>query len=128
MQTPKILETANTRCLIIDVDGPVVADVEGGRRLIEEAMGERAQVIIVPAARLDAAFFQLRSGLAGEILQKAANYGFKFAVIGDISAQVAASEALRDFVVESNRRRSIFFCDDLAALEERLTALQPPSA
>ena len=120
--TPAILEIANHRCLIVDTAGPIVADIEGGSRLIEEAMGERAQVIVVPAARLDDAFFQLRTRLAGEILQKAANYGFKFAVIGDISAYVAASEALRDFVVESNRRPSIFFYPNIAALEEKLTA------
>jgi hypothetical protein len=56
-------------------------------------------------------------------VQKALNYGFKFAVIGDISAHVAASDDLRDFVVEPNRGSEISFLSDLAALAKGLTAL-----
>jgi hypothetical protein len=59
-------------------------------------------------------------------LQKAANYRLKFAVLGDVSAHVCASDALRDFVVECNRGRSIFFVADLPALAERLAALNAP--
>jgi hypothetical protein len=53
------------------------------------------------------------------------NYGFQFAVVGDVSAHVAASEALRDFVVECNRGREIFFVADLKELGERLAASKP---
>jgi hypothetical protein len=119
----QVLDVAGQRCLLADESGPVVRDADGGRILIEEALSERARIIAVPAARLDTSFFQLRSGLAGEVLQKAANYRLKFAVIGDISAHVAASDALRDFVVECNRGDSIFFIPDLQALRESLVAL-----
>jgi Domain of unknown function (DUF4180) len=121
--TATLLEIEGQRCLVADADGPLVADAEGASRLIEDAMGHRASVIVVPVSRLDASFFQLRSGLAGEVLQKALNYGFKFAVVGDIAAHVAASDALRDFVVESNRGHDILFTPDMAALAERLAAL-----
>jgi hypothetical protein len=121
--TATLLEIEGQRCLVADADGPLVADAEGASRLIEDAMGHRASVIVVPVSRLEASFFQLRSGLAGEVLQKAVNYGFKFAVVGDISAHVAASDALRDFVIASNRGRSIFFLPDLPVLGERLAAL-----
>jgi Domain of unknown function (DUF4180) len=122
------LRDIGQRCLVADADGPIVRDAEGARDLIEEAMSHRASVIVVPVSRLDPAFFQLRSGLAGEVLQKAVNYRLKFAVVGDISAHVAASDALRDFVVESNGGRSIFFTPDLPALAERLAALPAPPA
>lgn len=121
--TGRLAEIAGEPCFVADADGPVVRDAEGARKLIEDAMNHRASVIVAPVSRLDAAFFDLRSGLAGEVLQKALNYRFKFAVIGDISAQVAASDALRDFVIESNRGESIFFLPDLVALGERLGAL-----
>jgi len=125
--TAQLLEIGRERCFVAAADGPAVRDAESARSLIEEAMSHRASVIAVPISRLDPAFFQLRSGLAGEVLQKAVNYGFKFAVIGDISAHVAASDALRDFVIESNRGRSIFFVPDLSALAERLAALRARS-
>jgi Domain of unknown function (DUF4180) len=121
--TARMVEIEGQRCLVADADDPIVGDAEGARRLIEDAMGHRAAVIVVPVSRLDASFFQLRSGLAGEVLQKASNYGFKFAVVGDISAHVAASDALRDFVIELNRGRDILFATDMDALTERLAAL-----
>ncbi|MBI5284501.1 MAG: DUF4180 domain-containing protein [Chloroflexi bacterium] len=121
--TARLLDIAHQRCLVIDDDGPIVRDAEGARELIEEAMAGWATVIVVPAGRLDAEFFQLRSGFAGELLQKAANYGFKFAVVGDVSRYVAASDAFRDFVIESNRGRSIFFSANLQAFAEHLAAL-----
>ncbi len=123
--TARLLEIERQRCLVADADGPLVCDAEGARVLIEEAMNHGASVIVVPVARLDAAFFQLRSGLAGDVLQKASNYGFKFAIVGDTSAQVAESDALRDFVIESDRGRSIFFVPDMPALAARLAALHP---
>ncbi|HEY8173113.1 MAG TPA: DUF4180 domain-containing protein [Dehalococcoidia bacterium] len=121
----QLVEIGGERCLVVGNAAAVLRDVRGATDLIGEAMSERATMIVMPATKLDDAFFQLRSGLAGEVLQKAANYRLKFAVIGDISAHVAASEALRDFVVESNRGNGIFFVEDMAALEERLSALPP---
>lgn len=52
-------------------------------------------------------FFVLRTGLAGEALQKLINYHFKLAIIGDFSQ--VASKALRDFIRESNRGKNVCF-------------------
>ncbi|HWT91355.1 MAG TPA: DUF4180 domain-containing protein [Solirubrobacteraceae bacterium] len=79
-----------------------------------------AEWIAVPAARLDPAFFDLRTGVAGEIVQKFVNYQARLAVVGDISGRVAASDALRDFVRESNRGRHVWFVADAEELAARL--------
>lgn len=52
-------------------------------------------------------FFNLSSGLAGQILQKFVNYHIKFAIIGDFSKYT--SKALKDFMYECNNGKSIFF-------------------
>lgn len=52
-------------------------------------------------------FFVLRTGLAGEALQKLINYHFKLAIVGDFSQ--ITSKALRDFIRESNRGDNVFF-------------------
>lgn len=52
-------------------------------------------------------FFNLSSGLAGEILQKFVNYNIKFAIVGDFSKY--SSKALKDFIYECNSGKSIFF-------------------
>ncbi len=64
-------------------------------------------------------FFDLRTGLAGEVLQKFVNYRCKFAVIGDFSAY--PSTALRDFIRECNRGSHIFFVPGEAAAVEKLS-------
>ena len=117
----QVREIAGERVLVLDDAFPIVRDASAARDLVEAALNAEATLIAVPASRLDAEFFRLRSGIAGEILQKAANYRLKVAVVGDISAHVAASDALRDFVVECNRGREIFFVDGITALEQRLS-------
>lgn len=52
-------------------------------------------------------FFVLRTGLAGEALQKLINYHFKLAIVGDFSQ--ITSKALRDFIRESNRGKNVCF-------------------
>ena len=52
-------------------------------------------------------FFDLRTKIAGEILQKIINYKMKLAIIGDFSKY--KSKSLRDFIYECNSGRDIFF-------------------
>lgn len=74
----------------------------------------------MPVYQFAPEFFALRTRVAGLFIQKLINYGQRLAIVGDISAQVAESAALRDFVTESNRGRHVWFVADLTALERRL--------
>lgn len=58
-------------------------------------------------------FFDLKTGLAGEILQKFSNYRMKLAIIGDFSE--INSKSLRDFIRESNQKGTINFVNSLDA-------------
>jgi Domain of unknown function (DUF4180) len=78
--------------------------------------------VALPAGRLDDRFYDLRTGLAGEVLQKFVNYRVRLVVLGDISAHTAASDALRDLVRESNRGDHIWFVTDLDELDTRFAA------
>lgn len=60
--------------------------------------------------------------MAGDFVQKFANYRQGLAVVGDISQALTESSALRDFVRESNRGRHVWFVADEADLERRLSA------
>lgn len=90
--------------------------------LIGEALGAGVAWVAIPAARLGDEFFRLRTGVAGDVIQKFVTYGRHVAILGDISPYVAASEALRDFVIESNRGAHVWFVRDLAELELRMTS------
>ncbi|MNH98256.1 hypothetical protein D3C87_881140 [compost metagenome] len=52
-------------------------------------------------------FFDLKTRLAGEILQKFVNYQTKIAIVGDFSTY--SSKSLRDFIYECNNGTDIFF-------------------
>ena len=88
--------------------------------IIGATWGQEIDWIALPVERLADDFFRLSSGLAGAVLQKFTNYSHRVAIVGDISARVAGSEALAAFVRESNRGRSVWFVADEAELAARL--------
>jgi hypothetical protein len=114
-----VIERRGVPVLVCDDAGPPIASGQDAVDVIATALG-RADVVAVPVGRLDERFFELRTGLAGEVLQRFVNYRLRLAVIGDISPYVAASTALRDLVFESNRGRHAWFVADLDDLDARL--------
>ena len=102
--------------------GACLADDRELSGLIGDLFSAGAQVVVVPLARLGLDFLRLSTGVAGRVLQKLVNYRFQIAVVGDVTAAAAASAPLRDFIGESNRGQTVWFVDDLAALEARLSA------
>jgi hypothetical protein len=102
-------------------DGPTFSRPQEVVALIGEAISENAGLVAIPASRLDSAFFQLRTGFAGEVLQKFTNHRLRLAILGDISEFVRASNALRDLVRESNRGDMVWFLISRDELDERLS-------
>jgi hypothetical protein len=78
-----------------------------------------ADSIILQENHLDPRFFDLKTGLAGEVLQKFSNYNQRLAVIGDFSKY--KSKSLQDLIRECNRGNRIFFSGDLEAALSWLT-------
>lgn len=108
--------------LVWPEEGSPLAHDRDASDIVGAAFSERAKVVAIPAVRLSPAFLDLKTRLAGEVLQKFVNYGLRVAIVGDVSAAAAQSDALRDFVRESNRGRHVWFVADLAELEARLAA------
>ena len=114
-----LTERRGVPVLVCADDGPPIAGPQDALDVIGAAFS-RADVVAVPARRFDPRFFALRTGVAGEIMQKFVNYRMRLAVVGDISAHVAASTALRDLVTESNRGEHVWFVADLDELDTHL--------
>ncbi|WP_426452097.1 DUF4180 domain-containing protein [Paenibacillus sp. S-38] len=98
--------------------GESVAVVSGSEILIEDvqsALDLMATVryetdcdrMVIPKSLVSESFFDLKTRLAGEILQKFVNYRVKAAIVGDFSGYT--SRSLRDFIYESNNGSDIFF-------------------
>jgi hypothetical protein len=103
-------------------EGPPLRTERDAVRVMEQARSEQAQFIVIPAKRLDPDFFELRTGVAGTMLQKFVTYRFRVAILGDFSELAAKSESLRAFIVEQNRGGAIWFLANLGELETRLAS------
>ncbi|MGD9484136.1 DUF4180 domain-containing protein [Streptomyces sp. TRM70308] len=93
--------------------------------LIGDAGYQGAEWVVVPVERLDAAFFRLRTRVAGDVVQKFVTYRMGLVVLGDISRHTRDSPALRDFVRECDRGGHTWFVTDAAELRDRLARRGP---
>lgn len=81
-----------------------------------------SNLIIVNKSEVSEAFFDLKTRLAGEVLQKFINYQTKIAIIGDYSGYT--SKSLKDFIYESSNGNDIFFVQDVEQAIEKLSSLK----
>ena len=104
---------------IIESDGIVIGGVQDALDVMASAnYNEDSQKLLIRKENIAEAFFDLRTKLAGEILQKYTNYRVKLAVVGDFSGY--DSKSLRDFMYECNQGKQFFFAADQAAALEAL--------
>jgi hypothetical protein len=118
--TLAIETVGKTTVAIYPPDAPVLASEAGSLDVIGALYGSGADLVVFAIEQLAPAFFDLRTGLAGAILQKFQNYGLRVAILGEIGQHTAVSPALADFVRETTRRGEVLFLADAEALAERL--------
>jgi len=63
--------------------------------------------MIIYQKNLPQAFFDLKTGFAGELLQKFSNYNMQLAIVGNFNN--LDSKSLNDFIFESNKMRRVNF-------------------
>lgn len=114
--------------LVCDAEGERVANDRDAVDLIAATYGTDVSWVVLPVERLDPGFFELRTGVAGQVLGKFADYRMGLIVLGDVSAWVAASDAFRDLVRESNRGRQMWFLADVGEVGRRLAPLGAASS
>ncbi len=120
------METSNIH--FSDHNGVKIAEIKSGSIEIHDSQDAldlmadcsyigNAEKIILHERNITPDFFDLRSGIAGEILQKFSNYGVSLAIVGDFSK--FTSKSLRDFIFESNKNGRILFVESVEdALEK----------
>jgi Domain of unknown function (DUF4180) len=78
-----------------------------------------ARGLLFDRGALPSEFFDLRSGVAGELVQKLVNYGLRLAaVVPDLEQRPLR---FREFALEANRGRQLRFC---ATREEAIAWLE----
>ncbi len=96
----------------------MISSVQDATDLLGNADYQGASKIIVHEASLGPQFFNLRSGIAGEILQKVSNYHKQLAIVGEF--EKFNSNALNAFIIECNRGNHIFFVPDFDTAIKKL--------
>ncbi|MBN1499966.1 MAG: DUF4180 domain-containing protein [Spirochaetes bacterium] len=67
--------------------------------------------VVLNKDRLHEDFFELRTRLAGECLQKITNYRMRLVILG--SFDNIESRSLRDFIYESNKNGKTVFAEEI---------------
>jgi hypothetical protein len=114
-----IIEANNHKIAEIVSDEIVINDTQGALDLMADADYYEARRIILSEFNLKPAFFELRTGMAGDILQKFSQYSVKLAIIGEFEKY--KSKSLKAFILESNRGSQIFFVPNRDTAIARLT-------
>ena len=115
----KFVTESGKKIAVIHSENCLLPDAQAALDLIATLhYDDNCRRLALPKEALPADFFELRTGLAGEILQKFTNYFFRLAIIGDFSGY--ASQPLQDFIRECNRGQSVFFVATEAQAIERL--------
>ena len=107
--------------LVLPAEGPLLGDERSASDVTGEVISAGAAWVAIPVARLAPGFLQLSTRMAGLFLQKLVNYRIGVAIVGDISEAADASEALRAFIIESNRGCTVWFVKDIEELHARLS-------
>jgi len=88
-------------------DEVVLRTTEDGLDLLGNLSYQGFDKIIIHSRNIIPDFFDLKTKIAGDILQKFAQYEMPLAIVGDFS--VYNSKSLNDFIYESNKRKKINF-------------------
>lgn len=100
----------------------LVSDVDDALDLMATVSHEYGcDVMVINKSAITESFFDLKTGLAGEILRKFTNYRFKVAFIGDF--EVYSTPSMRAFIRESNKGDQFFFLPTEESAIARLHAI-----
>jgi hypothetical protein len=102
----------------IVTDEVLINTIDDGLDLLGNLYYQGYESIILFTKNISTVFFDLKTGVAGEILQKFSNYKVRLAIVGDYTPY--ASKSFDDFVRESNKHKHINF---VATKEEALLIL-----
>jgi hypothetical protein len=108
----------NTSIAEVVADTFVIKTSSDGIDLLGNLYYQNFDRIILHKENVTPDFFDLKNGMAGEILQKFSNYRVRLAIVGDFHQ--FTSKSIRDFIYESNKAQHVNFLD---SIDEALNVL-----
>lgn len=103
----------------VTAEGLIIATIGDGTDLIGNLYYQDFDKVIIYEKNITPDFFDLKTGIAGEILQKFSTYRMRLAIVGDFSKYPGKS--LKDFIYESNKAGRINFLSTTSEALDRLS-------
>ena len=103
----EILTKGDLMLAYVQSDDIVIANEQDALDLMANCGYQGATKIILREENIIPSFFDLKTKIAGEILQKFSTYRSQLAIIGDF--EQIQSKSLKDFIFESNQTGLINF-------------------
>jgi len=114
-----VVQANDVKIAVVNSDEVLITDVQSALDFIATVGFETDYYrIVLNKSAICEDFFDLKTRLAGEVLQKFINYNVKLAIVGDFS--VYNSMSLRDFIYESNNGKHIFSLSDIDEAIDKL--------
>lgn len=110
--------TNNQPVAEIIADDYIWTTIEDGKDIMGDIYYQGYDKLIVHEKNIHPDFFDLKTKIAGEILQKFSTYRVRLVIVGNFSNY--ESRSLKDFIFESNKGKAVNF---LSSLEEALAKL-----
>src|SRR5690606_31593567 len=96
----------------IITDKVILKTIEDGLDLLGNLYYQGFDKIIIHEKSITPVFFDLKSKIAGDILQKFAQYQMPLIIVGDFSK--FESKSLNDFIFESNKGKQVNFTSSIS--------------
>jgi hypothetical protein len=113
-----LIDKNGTCIAVLKSDKVEITDSQDALDIMANCSYQGAGMIIIHEKNVVSDFFDLKTGIAGEILQKFSTYNVKLAIVGDFSNYTGKS--LKDFIYESNKTGRINFVNDINQAIEAL--------
>jgi hypothetical protein len=118
MELKYIQSTGNITIAELTDENFVISQAQDILDIFGNLMFEDCDRLIIHERSLHTDFFDLKTRLAGDILQKFSNYRVKLAIVGDFAKY--NSKSLQDFITESNKSNTVFFTDTIENAIQKL--------
>jgi Domain of unknown function (DUF4180) len=109
----------HTKTAEVISDEIIIHSAQDGLDLLGNIYYQDFDSVILYEKNIAPNFFDLKTKIAGDILQKFSNYRIRLAIVGDFSQYEGKS--IKDFIFESNTTRHINFVKTLKEALEKLS-------
>lgn len=115
----KLHTLGDKRIAELETEDIAIQTTDDGLNLVGTMYFDGYDALIIRKEQITPDFFDLKNGMAGEILQKFSTYRIALVIVGDFSS--FTSKSLSNFILESNKGKQVNF---MGSINEALAALE----